>query len=211
MEDPEAARLHDGLRGIFQTLLRAIVGVRWEPDLHAEWPPLHEFGMVTTPGEFIPAGPPSLEIAWAKDLESLEEARRVTVASSGDGPLLAMYEPEVAAIPGVRIYVGRLDDEPVTTAIGWTAHAATGIVQVATAPPNRSRGYARAVTSRAVLEGFGAGADLAWLQASGPGQRLYRNLGFRPILSRCYDVPQQYSTATRSSHEKQPSANWRRG
>ena len=118
-----------------------------------------------------------------KDLESLEEARQVAVASIGPGPLSGMYVPQVVAIPGVRIYVGRVDGEPVTTAIGWTASAATGIFQVATAPTYRGRGYGGAVTSRAVLDGFAAGADLVWLQASSLGERLYRDLGFRQVAT----------------------------
>jgi ribosomal protein S18 acetylase RimI-like enzyme len=144
--------------------------------------------MVTTPGEFVPAVPPTrtgpgngFEIAWAQDAGTLEEAREVAAAGSGPGPLLAMYEPRVVAIPGLRIYVGRVGGRPVTTAIGWTASAATGIFQVATAPACRGRGYGGAVTSRAVLDGFAAGADLAWLQASRLGERLYEGLGFRRV------------------------------
>jgi hypothetical protein len=140
--------------------------------------------MVTTPGEFVPAVAPSgprFEIDWVKDLEALEEARQVAIAGDGTGPLPALYEPPVAAIPGVRIYVGRAEGRPVTTAMGWTANAATGIFQVATPPADRRRGYGGAVTSRAVLDGFATGADLAWLQPNPSGERLYRKLGFRPV------------------------------
>ena len=77
--------------------------------------------------------------------------------------------------------MGRVEDRPVTTAMGWTANAATGIFQVATPPAHRRRGYGGAVTSRAVLDGFAAGADLAWLQSSRVGERLYRKLGFRQV------------------------------
>jgi crotonobetainyl-CoA:carnitine CoA-transferase CaiB-like acyl-CoA transferase len=116
-----------------------------------------------------------------KNLEALEDARQVAIAGNGAGPLPAIYEPEVAAIPGVRIYVGRVEDRPVTTAMGWTANAATGIFQVATPLAHRRRGYGGAVTSRAVLDGFAAGADLAWLQPSRSAERLYRQLGFRQV------------------------------
>src|SRR2546421_320295 len=67
------------------------------------------------------------------------------------------------------------------TGMGWTANAATGIFQVATPPAHRRCGYGGAVTSRAVLDGFAAGADLAWLQSSRVGERLYRKLGFRQV------------------------------
>jgi ribosomal protein S18 acetylase RimI-like enzyme len=192
LQDREAARLHDGLEDAFRSLFRAFVGRSLDPGLgfvlverhvgltRESRPP----GMVTTPDEFVPAVAPSgprLEIDRVKDLEALEDARQVAVAGNGAGPLPAIYEPEVAAIPGVRIYVGRVEDRPVTTAMGWTANAATGIFQVATPPAHRRRGYGGAVTTRAVLDGFAAGADLAWLQPSCSGERLYRRLGFRQV------------------------------
>jgi ribosomal protein S18 acetylase RimI-like enzyme len=192
VENREAARLHDGLMEAFRSLLRAFVGRSLGPSpgfLLAEsdlglTEESRLAGMVTTPDEFVPAVAPSgprFEIDWVQDLEALEEARQVAIAGDGDGLLPALYEPVVAAIPGVRIYVGRLEDRPVTTAMGWTANGATGIFQVATAPVDRRRGYGGAVTSRAVLDGFAAGADLAWLQSSRSGERLYRKLGFRQV------------------------------
>jgi ribosomal protein S18 acetylase RimI-like enzyme len=192
VENREAARLHDGLMEAFRSLLRAFVGRSLGPSpgfLLAEsdlglTEESRLAGMVTTPDEFVPAVAPSaprFEIDWVQDLEALEEARQVAIAGDGDGLLPALYEPVVAAIPGVRIYVGRLEDRPVTTAMGWTANGATGIFQVATAPVDRRRGYGGAVTSRAVLDGFAAGADLAWLQSSRSGERLYRKLGFHKV------------------------------
>jgi hypothetical protein len=192
VENREAARLHDGLKEAFRSLVRAFVGRSLGPSPGFLFVESHLGltgdgrlpGMVTTLEEFVPAVAPSapgFEIDWVKDLEALEEARQVAIAGDGDGVLAALYEPVVAAIPGVRIYVGWLEDRPVTTAMGWTANGATGIFQVATAPVHRRRGYGGAVTSRAVLDGFAAGADLAWLQSSRSGERLYRNLGFRQV------------------------------
>lgn len=192
VQDQEAARLHDGLKDAFRSLFRALLGRSLDPGLGYLLGESHLGltqevrlpGMVTTPDEFVPAEAPSgppFEIDWVKDLETLEDARQVAIAGNGAGPLPALYEPEVAAIPGVRIYVGRVEDQPVTTAMGWTANAATGIFQVATPPAYRRRGYGGAVTSRAVLDGFAASADLAWLQSSHSGERLYRKLGFRQV------------------------------
>jgi ribosomal protein S18 acetylase RimI-like enzyme len=192
LQDREAARLHDGLEDAFGSLFRAFVGRSLDPGLGFVLVERHVGltregrppGMVTTADEFVPAVAPSgprLEIDRVKDLEALEDARQVAVAGNGAGPLPAIHEPEVAAIPGVRIYVGRVEDRSVTTAMGWTANAATGIFQVATPPAHRRRGYGGAVTSRAVLDGFAAGADLAWLQPSRSAERLYRKLGFRQV------------------------------
>ncbi len=192
VQDREAARLHDGLKDAFRSLFQAFVGRSLDPSFdfllveshlgltpHVRLP-----GMVTTPDEFVPAVPPSgprFEIDRVTDLETLEDARRVATAGNGARSLPALYEPEVASIPGLRTYVGRVEDRPVTTAMGWTANAATGIFQVATLPAHWRRGYGGAVTSRAVLDGFAAGADLAWLQSSRSGERLYRKLGFRRV------------------------------
>ena len=181
----ENLRLSQGLGEVVEALFAAfgVRGLALSPA--TEGPPEDAvLGMVTTPNEFIPAAPPSgarLEIHAVQDLGGLEAARQVAIAGNGAGPLSAVYVPEVAAIPGVRIYVGRLEDRPVTTAMGWTANGATGILQVATPPAHRRRGYGGAVTSRAVLDGFATGADLAWLQTSGSGERLYRKLGFRQV------------------------------
>jgi FR47-like protein len=192
VQDREATRLQHGLEDAFRSLLEAFTGRPVGPNLGVLLEQRHlglsqegrVTGMVTTPGEFVPAVAPSeprLEIERVKDLESLEDARQVAIAGDGTGPLLALYEPVVAAIPGVRIYVGRVEGRPVTTATGWTANVATGIFQVTTPPADRRRGYGGAVTSRAVLDGFAAGADLAWLQSSRSGERLYRKLGFRQV------------------------------
>jgi ribosomal protein S18 acetylase RimI-like enzyme len=137
--------------------------------------------MVTTPDELFPTVADELEIDWVKDEESLDHARRVALAGFGRGSLSALYVPEVVEIPGVRIYVGRVDGEPVTTALAWTAHEATGIFQVATQPESRGHGYGGAVTSRAVSDGFASGADLAWLQTYPGAEALYRELGFRQV------------------------------
>jgi N-acetylglutamate synthase len=54
-------------------------------------------------------------------------------------------------------------------------------VRCGSPPEHRGRGYGRAVTAKAVADGFEAGADLAWLQASQLGQPVYRAMGFRQV------------------------------
>jgi ribosomal protein S18 acetylase RimI-like enzyme len=137
--------------------------------------------MVTTPGELLPWAVEGLDIDWVKDADGLDDGRRVAVAGFGHRSLSALYVPEVAEIPGVKIYVGRVGGEPVTTALAWTADGATGIFQVATEPSFRGCGYGGAVTSRAVMDGFASGADLAWLQSCLGAEALYQELGFRKI------------------------------
>jgi predicted acetyltransferase len=59
--------------------------------------------------------------------------------------------------------------------------AAVGIFNVATPKSHRGNGYGTAVTSRAVVEGFSAGAAFAYLQSSAIGESVYRRLGFEQV------------------------------
>lgn len=93
-------------------------------------------------------------------------------------PYRAMTRPEVLRTDGLRCYVGDVAGEAVTTAISMTTGDCVGIFSVATLPDHRRRGYAAAVTARAVRDGFDAGARWAWLSASDAGYRVYRSLGF---------------------------------
>ena len=54
---------------------------------------------------------------------------------------------------------------------------------MATPAAFRRRGFGRAVTERAIRDGFEAGADLAWLQASELGRSVYASMGFRQVES----------------------------
>jgi N-acetylglutamate synthase len=92
-----------------------------------------------------------------------------------------LLPPAVLGMEGVRTYVGAIDGEIVTTALGVTQEDYVGIFNVATSPAHRGRGYGAAITARAVLDGLGAGADWAWLQSSPSGYRIYEALGFRTL------------------------------
>jgi GNAT superfamily N-acetyltransferase len=140
-------------------------------------------GMALEPGELV-AGPPiALEVTRVEDAVGLRVA--ADVAGAGfevPGALFApIYAPPIAALPGVAVYVARVGGVPVSTAIGFTIDGSVGIFNVATPPGHRGHGYGRAVTERAVRDGFAAGADLAWLQASEMGVPVYRAMGFRQV------------------------------
>ena len=94
-------------------------------------------------------------------------------------PFLQLMTPSILAAPGVRCYLGEVDGEPVTTAVGLALGSFVGIFNVATPPAYRRRGYGAAVTARAVADGVAAGATWAWLQSSGAGYHVYNRLGFR--------------------------------
>jgi N-acetylglutamate synthase len=86
-----------------------------------------------------------------------------------------------------RCYVGEVDGQPVATALGVTAGEFSVILNVATDPLFRRRGFGTAVTARAVADGILAGAGWCWLEASEEGYPVFRNLGFRTVekWSRC--------------------------
>ena len=118
-------------------------------------------------------------------LESEEARLHASICAEGfDAPLEAferLVAPATLRVPGFRAYVGLAGGEPVTTAIGSTIGDYVGIFNVATPERHRGRGYGRAVTARAVLDGFEAGASYAYLQSSPMGFRIYERLGFRAL------------------------------
>ncbi|MDQ3822084.1 MAG: GNAT family N-acetyltransferase, partial [Actinomycetota bacterium] len=95
--------------------------------------------------------------------------------------LAALYGEEVAALPGLSIYLGYDGDEPVSTAVGYVEDDAVGVFNVATPPEHRRRGFGATLTARAARDGFAAGAQFAWLQSSPAGESVYRRMGFRQV------------------------------
>jgi len=115
-----------------------------------------------------------------------EEATiHTAIAAAGFGvpPELfeAMVTPALLARPGYRAYVGTVDGRPVTTAFGFISGDHVGIFDVATPPDHRARGYGAALTAHVVLDGFNAGASVAYLQSSPMGLRVYERLGFQTL------------------------------
>lgn len=140
-------------------------------------------GMVVRHDELAIVTGPQLEVTRVRDAARLAVA--ATVAAAGfeapREPFAALLTPTVAAIPGLSIYVALAEGRPVSTAIAWLGDGGVGIFNVATPPEYRGRGYGRALTAQAVEEGFASGANIAWLQASPLGERVYRAMGFRQV------------------------------
>jgi ribosomal protein S18 acetylase RimI-like enzyme len=97
--------------------------------------------------------------------------------------LAPLYMLEVTGLDGFEVYIGRVAGRDVTTAASYVVDGDVGIFNVATPAEYRGRGYAAAITGHAVLEGFAAGADLAYLQSSAIGESVYRCLGFREVVT----------------------------
>jgi ribosomal protein S18 acetylase RimI-like enzyme len=138
-------------------------------------------GMVASRDELGPVDAPELEILRVETADGL--AQTLAVAADGFGApadmLAPLYLLDTAAVDGLSYYLGRVDGRDVSTSVGYTLGDTVGVFNVATPPEYRGRGYGAALTVAAAQQGFAAGADLAWLQASAMGLSVYRRLGFR--------------------------------
>jgi GNAT superfamily N-acetyltransferase len=122
-----------------------------------------------------------------RQLSPEEASLHAGVAAAGFGapeePFLQLMTPDVLRLPGVRCYVGDVGSQPVTTGLGVTLGAFTGLFTIATLPACRGRGYGTAMTARIVADGLAAGAKWSWLQSSPAGYPIYDRLGFRIVES----------------------------
>jgi N-acetylglutamate synthase len=140
-------------------------------------------GMSVSPDEFVDRPAPDLEIVPARDEEGLREAADASAAgfSGSLEAILPLYSPSILELTGFTVYLGRIDGETVTTAMGYQTVRDVAIFSVATHPRHRRRGYGAAITAQAARDGFANGSDLAWLQTSDIGESVYRGLGFRHV------------------------------
>jgi N-acetylglutamate synthase len=122
----------------------------------------------------------ALEILRVETADGFAQALAVAAGGFGAPPdlLAPLYLLETAAVEGLSYYLGRVDGVDVSTSVGYVLGDTVGIFNVATPPEHRGRGYGAALTVEAARQGFAAGADLAWLQASAMGLPVYRSLGF---------------------------------
>jgi ribosomal protein S18 acetylase RimI-like enzyme len=139
--------------------------------------------MVLTADDLREAGGRTVEITCLADAALLTEAQTVAAEGFEVPPHLMapFYTPQIAATPGLSIYLGRVAGEPVSTATSFRHGNSVGIFNVATPATHRRSGYAAALTIRAVRDAFDAGANFAWLQSSPLGNSLYRRIGFQQV------------------------------
>ena len=87
----------------------------------------------------------------------------------------------VLDLPETTGYLAGPEDRP--TATGFLVRG-TGVCQllnIAVVPEARGHGLGRAMTARAMADGFAAGADTAMLISSAAGQAMYESMGFRLV------------------------------
>jgi GNAT superfamily N-acetyltransferase len=101
----------------------------------------------------------------------------------GRATLAGMASLPFAADQRWRHYLARLDGAAVATASILLAAGVAGVYCVATLPPARGRGVASHLLATALHEACAAGYEVAALQSSEMGFRVYQRLGFHQC---CY-------------------------
>lgn len=137
-------------------------------------------GMVVRPEGLVEARA-EIEIGLVAE-DEIDEANGI-LAASFEAPieLFDQFSSAVQQVEGARWYVARAEGAIVSTALGLTVDGSTGIFNVATPTEHRGRGYAAALTSRALRDGFDAGSRFGYLQSSAIGHGVYQRLGFRDV------------------------------
>ena len=76
------------------------------------------------------------------------------------------------------LFLGYVDDKPVTTSMGYISAGVMGIYNIATIPEYRKRGYGRLMTADLIIKSINAELRGSILQSSDMGKRVYEKLGF---------------------------------
>ena len=123
--------------------------------------------------ELVEASCDGLDISRVKTKEvfSMLECRGGWFRCAACGPP-GPVPIEVVDLDGMNVYLGRVEAEPVTTAIGYRTGREGAIFNVATSAEHRRHGYGAAITAFATRSLFESGADLAWLQTTPMGAGL---------------------------------------
>ena len=131
----------------------------------------------------LPTTADGLDIRVIADASGLRDHARTAGAGFGlpEAMAVAFMGEELWARPGVTVYVGYADGEPVSTGFGVRSGRTIGVFTIATVPAARGRGFGTAMTSRLIADGAAAGCTVAVLQASGMGRPIYERLGFRVV------------------------------
>jgi ribosomal protein S18 acetylase RimI-like enzyme len=155
-------------------------------------------GMITAAGFERAGGIPCLVLsplrASANDCRGLVVRRVIddetlrdhtaVVADAFEWPpslLGCVFTRRLVGDPAWTGYVGYSDGEPVTTSQLVVTDGVAAVYYVATLEAHRGRGFAEAMTRRALNEGGAAGCDMASLQASPLGLPIYERMGFRGV------------------------------
>jgi GNAT superfamily N-acetyltransferase len=178
----------DALPGVLARLHRFYAdgpGVGWM--LVSAWPipPLDGMGlighppfMLRAPGGDAPPPPAGLVVREARDAAGLTDFARALEGYPATGTEV-FADPRLLEIPGLRIWVGYLEDRPVACAGAHVTEGCVDVEYVATHEDVRGRGFGAAVTWAATLADP---AKPAVLIASDPGQPVYERMGYQKLM-----------------------------
>ena len=149
-------------------------GLRRDPELYP--------GMVLHPVPEAPAAAPGVTVAAVDDV-GLEAYLDVLDAGGLPRSLAErLFTRSFAEDPDVRLFVGRLDGQPVGGSLALRSGGASGIYAVGTHPAARRRGVGAALTWAAVEAGRAWGKDTIVLQSTPMAVSLYEAMGFRTYV-----------------------------
>jgi hypothetical protein len=143
-------------------------------------PPLHLLPAGATPR----AAPPELTVEEVRDEAGLRTWEQVAIAgypfeALEAAPPGALVTSDWLQEPRSRLWIGRVDQQPVCAASAWIEHGINDVTLVATIPDARRRGYGEALTWRAALADP---ALPAMLLSTDDGRPVYERMGFLPLL-----------------------------
>ena len=127
--------------------------------------------------------PEGLDIRPVVDADGLAAHVQVVSEAFGLPVELArrLFPLEGLAVPGFTAFVGHHEGRPVASSFAFTAREVVGVYNVGTLEPVRRRGFAAAMTARAIADGAARGATVATLQTSDMGRGVYEAMGFRVV------------------------------
>jgi hypothetical protein len=151
---------------------------------------LEPFGLEvvrTEPWFLRPAGPVSievpseLEVVRVSTAAEVEEFEAVSVRGFENEDAIitpgAIHPPAILEDEKIEMFLARVDDRPVGSAMGYRTDDAVGVFGVTVVASARRRGYGTALTCAAMLPESGLPSVLA---PSPEGIRVYSKLGYSP-------------------------------
>ena len=132
--------------------------------------------------------PESAEVRRVTDTDQVGDYWELTakayVSLSFPPELFGYYDRRDGMLAdNVAAFLGYLDGKPVSAAMAIVHDGVAGIYWVGTLEEARGRGLAWATTAAATNAGFDLGAELASLQASHMGVRIYARMGYRALYT----------------------------
>jgi hypothetical protein len=136
-----------------------------------------------------PAQPPgNLDVRVVTDRRLFAD---FLVAAGPDRELSATWLDErILTDQHIDLFVGHVGGAPVATSMSVRTPGVVGVYVVNVVEAMRRRGFGWAMTSAAIMRGAGSASDLAVLQSSRMGYRMYAAHGFRRLFAyRCFRAP----------------------